>query len=82
MTKLSVSTFFDFESGYNTLVECILEELPKYNCLIKPRSFSNDAGRFEKYFENLPVFKEDLDLLVLPPCNELNFSNFIFFLNT
>jgi len=81
MTKLSVSTFFDFESGYNTLVECILEELPKYNCLIKPRSFSNDAGRFEKYFENLPVFKEDLDLLVLPPCNELNFSNFIFFLN-
>lgn len=81
MTKLSVSTFFDFESGYSTLLDCILSELPKHGCLLKPRSFSNDAGKFEKYFENLPVFKEDLDLLVMPPCNELNFSNFIFFLN-
>lgn len=81
MTKLSVSTFFDFESGYSTLLDCILSELPKHGCLLKPRSFSNDAGKFEKYFENLPVFKEDLDLLVMPPCNELNFSNFAFFLN-
>ena len=81
MIKLSISTFFDFESGYNTLIDCILSELPKHNCLIKPKSFSSDAGKFEKYFENIPAFKEDLDLLIIPPCNELNFSNFVFFLN-
>ena len=81
MTKLSVSTFFDFESGYSTLLDCIFEELPKNNCLLKPRSFSNSVGKYEKYFENAPSLKEDLDLLISPPCNELNFSNFIFFLN-
>lgn len=81
MTKLSVSTFFDFESGYSTLLDCILEELPKNNCLLKPRSFSNNVGKYEKYFENAPSFKEDLDLLICPPCNELDFNNFIFFLN-
>ena len=81
MIKLSLSSAFDFESGYRTLLDAILEELPKYNCLVKPRSFSNDVGKYEEYFEKVIPFKEDLDLLVYPPCNELNFNNFIFFLN-
>ena len=80
MLKLSLSSAFDFESGYRTLLDAILEELPKYNCLVKPRSFSNDVGKYEQYFEKVIPFKEDLDLLVYPPCNELNFNNFIFFL--
>lgn len=81
MIKLSLSSSFGFESGYQTLLDTVLEEFPKYNCLIKPRSFSNDVGKYEKYFENFPQFKEEIDLLIYPPCNELNFSNFIFFLN-
>ena len=81
MTKLSLSSSFEFESGYQTLLDTVLEEFPKHDCLVKPRSFSNDVGKYEKYFENFPQFKEEIDLLIYPPCNELNFSNFIFFLN-
>ena len=81
MIKLSLSSSFDFESGYLTLLDAILEELPKQGCLIKPRSFSNDVGKYEQYFESAISFKEDLDLLIHPPCHELNFNNFMFFLN-
>jgi len=81
MLKLSLSSSFDFESGYHTLLDTVLEEMPKRGCLVKPRSFSNSVGKYEKYFENFPAFKEDLDLLIYPPCHDLNFNNFMFFLN-
>ena len=73
MLKLSLSSLFDFESGYRTLLDAILEELPKHGCLVKPRSFSNNVGQYEEYFENVAPFKEDLDLLIHHPCNDRTF---------
>lgn len=68
--NISVSSCFNFVSGYSTLLSVILEGLPNKSFCIKPKTYSSISTEFDKFFENIPSFKEDLDLFLCPPYSE------------
>ncbi len=77
--KISVSSCFNFVSGYSTLLRCILDKL---NVNIKLKSYGTITKDFEHYFDNVKVFKEDLDLFICPPYGNIDqFHHPLFHIN-
>jgi glycosyltransferase involved in cell wall biosynthesis len=72
MKHVTISSVYNFESGYNVLLKGLLDNLPKNNYSIRPRSYSKVTSDFQRYFENVVYRKEDCNLLLLPPCNQID----------
>lgn len=75
MKKITLSSTFNFESGYEEILKTLLEDLPLYNYGIIPRSYSTINPKFRKYFENNEFFKSNVDLLLLNIVNEFGVGN-------
>jgi glycosyltransferase involved in cell wall biosynthesis len=82
MKNITLSSAYNFESGYNLILHTLLEYLPQKNIHIRPRSYSTVSGIFKKYFENISYTKEDCDLLLLPPCSEIDNTHPLFHLSS
>lgn len=72
MKHVTLSSLYNFKSGYNVLLKGLLNSLPKKDYLIRPRSYSNVTSDFQQYFENIVYKKEDCNILLLPPCNQID----------
>lgn len=79
MKTVTLSSSYNFESGYKTLLQTLLDNLPKNNINVIPRSYSSISTDFFKYFENINHAKADLDLMLLPPCTEIDTTHPVFY---
>jgi len=77
MKDLILSSNFNFKSGYKVILDCLLEYCFKDFNLNK-KCYSEINPEYEKYFEDLPPAKDCLELILAPPCNGLNESNFFY----
>ena len=77
MRDLILSSNFNFKSGYKVILDCLLEYCFKDFNLNK-KCYSEITPEYEKYFEDLPPAKDCLELILAPPCNGLNESNFFY----
>lgn len=80
MKNVTLSSVYNFKSGYKTILQTLLEYLPHKNICIRPRSYSFVTNEFKKYFENILYTKEKCDLLLLTPCLEIDNTHPLFYL--
>lgn len=81
MKTLTLSSNYNFESGYGVLLFTLLEELPKQLFNIVPRTYSVISDLYVPYFENVSSFNpNDLDLCLLPMSNDFGSSNPLLYL--
>jgi len=78
MRNITLSSCYNFESGYQTILQTLLDVLPLSSCNIRPRSLSIILPIFKKYFENISYNKEDCDLMLTTPCNQIDIINPLF----
>lgn len=70
---ITLTSCFNFTSGYRTILNCLLENLP-FNII--PRSYTNIDNVLLKYFDHKFDYSTDiLDLCLLPINNSLESSN-------
>jgi len=81
MKNITLSSVYNFKSGYKTILQTLLEYLPLNNISIRSRSYSSIDKEFEKYFNNISYVKEDCDLLLLTPCCEIDNTHPLFFIS-
>ena len=77
MKNLILSSLYNFTSGYRVVLNCLLN-----NCfndyILNKKSYAEIDEEYEKYFEDLPPYKDCLELILSPPCNGLNEGNFFY----
>jgi len=78
MRNITLSSCYNFESGYQTILQTLLDTLPLNSCNVRPRSLSVILPVFKKYFENVLYNKENCDLLLTTPCNQIDLVNPLF----
>ena len=79
MKYITLSSCFNFESGYKTILDTLLKEAFK-NYVLKLKAYEIIDPQYEKYFENLPPHQKSLELLLSPPSNGLAQSSIFFHL--
>ncbi len=80
MKYITLSSCYNVVSGYNTLLNALLTQLPKNNFVIRPRSYEGVSSEFKCYFENIIYKKECCDLLLMRACNHIDNTHPIFHL--
>ena len=75
---MTLSSFYNFTSGYGNILESILENFPKKGIDVFPRSFSVVSDRFKKYFHSDKRQSSDLDLLICTPYKEIDMNHPLF----
>jgi len=77
LKNLILSSLYNFTSGYRVVLNCLLN-----NCfndyILNKKSYAEVDEEYEKYFEDLPPYKDCLELILSPPCNGLNEGNFFY----
>lgn len=82
MKNLTLTSNYNFSSGYGVLLKTLLDELPKKSLNIVPRTYSSISPEYIKYFENVGKFNvNDLDLCLLSIVNELGSTNPLVYLS-
>jgi len=77
MKNLILSSFYNFDSGYKVILDYLLNGCLE-DFILHKRCYSEISREYEKYFEDLPQVKDCLELILAPPCNGLNESNFFY----
>ena len=76
MKNLTVSSNYNFESGYGILLHILLEELSKQSVNVIPRTYSTISNDYLKYFNEIKPFSpNDLDLCLLSILNDVGTNN-------
>lgn len=76
MKRVTLSSYYNFSSGYREVLRTLIEELPGYNYDIIPRTYSVISQEFVKYFDNKKVIDPRLlDLSLLSLTNDIGSSN-------
>lgn len=76
MKRVTLSSYYNFNSGYREVLRTLIEELPGYNYNIVPRTYSVISQDFLKYFEDNRVVDPNLlDLSLLSLTNDIGSSN-------
>jgi glycosyltransferase involved in cell wall biosynthesis len=77
LKSLILSSLYNFTSGYKVILDCLLNDCFSDHILNK-KSYAEVDEEYEKYFEDLPPYKDCLELILSPPCNGLNEGNFFY----
>ena len=77
MKNLTLSSLYNFTSGYKVILNCLLNDCFNDHILNK-KTYAEVGEEYEKYFEDLPPYKDCLELILSPPCNGLNEGNFFY----
>lgn len=80
MKSITLSSMFNFTSGYDVLLATILENL-NLEFHIRPRSFSPVSEKYKKYFQNILYKKEECDLCILPAMSHFDITHPLFHIN-
>lgn len=75
MKKITLSSSYNFVSGYAEILETLLEGLPLFSYDVTPRTYSSVHDRFKKYFHNDISFNSEVDLLLYNIVNEFGIGN-------
>lgn len=76
MKNITLSSHYNFESGYGVLLHTLLDELPNRSFNVIPRTYSVISNSYLKYFESFKTFSpNDLDLCLLSVVNGLELNN-------
>ncbi len=76
MKNITLSSHYNFESGYGVLLHTLLNELPNRSFNVIPRTYSVISNSYLKYFESFKTFSpNDLDLCLLSVVNGLELNN-------
>jgi glycosyltransferase involved in cell wall biosynthesis len=74
--RVTLSSYFNFTSGYREVLNVLLTDLPENGYDIVPRTYSVISPEFVKYFDNLKFVDPNmLDLSLLSLTNDLGSSN-------
>lgn len=65
MKTITLSSNYNFESGYGVVLHTLLDELPNYSINIVPRTYSVISESYLKYFDNKVFSPNDVDLSLL-----------------
>jgi len=77
MKHLTLSSLYNFDSGYKVILDYLLQDgLSEYR--LNKKCYAEIKEEYECHFENLPPAKECLEFILAPPCNGLNESNFFY----
>ena len=74
MKTITLSSNYNFKSGYGVLLHTLLEELPKYSLNIVPRTYSSISESYLTYFDNKSFGSNDVDLSLLSMNNSFDFG--------
>jgi len=72
LKTITLSSNYNFESGYGILLHALLEELPKCSLNVVPRTYTTVSKSYLAYFDNKSFFPNDLDLSLLPIVNSFD----------
>jgi glycosyltransferase involved in cell wall biosynthesis len=75
LKKITLSSSYNFTSGYAQVLETLLDGLTSLNYNVMPRTYSSVSDRFKKYFDRDISFDSQLDLLVFNIVNEFSIGN-------
>lgn len=75
MKKITLSSSYNFTSGYAEILETLLDGLPSLNYKVLPRTYSSINTRFKKYFNEDFNFKSEVDFLLFNIVNEFSIGN-------
>lgn len=76
MKNITLSSKYNFISGYGELLYTILNDLPSEGYNIIPRSYTEVADRYIKYFDKKHVYTPNLvDLCIIPISNDISIEN-------
>ena len=75
MKRITLSSSYNFESGYEEILRTLLDDLPLFSYEIIPRSYSSIHDKFKNYFEKNIIFKSNVDLMLLNIVNEFGIGN-------
>ena len=75
MKKITLSSSYNFESGYEEILRTLLNDLPYYDYEIIPRSYSCVHNKFKSYFDKTFVVESKVDLMLLNIVNEFGIGN-------
>lgn len=82
MKKITLSSNYNFTSGYGELLHLIISEFPNLNYDVVPRTYSIILPEYAKYFESNKVQSDcKLDLCLLSLVNSVNSENPLLHLN-
>ena len=60
MKRVTLSSYYNFNSGYREVLRTLLEELPDHNYNIIPRTYSVISQEFLKYFDDSKIVDPSL----------------------
>jgi glycosyltransferase involved in cell wall biosynthesis len=72
LKTITLSSNYNFESGYGILLHTLLEGLPKCSLNVVPRTYTTVSKSYLAYFDNKSFFPNDLDLSLLPIVNSFD----------
>lgn len=76
MKKITLSSNYNFSSGYGELLKVLLTQLPLLNYKLVPRTYSNISENFLDFFENPEIIERNmLDLTLLSLNNNIDNIN-------
>ena len=52
MNTVSITSNYNFESGYKQILKTLLDGLPEFNYFVQPKSCSRISDDFKQYFLN------------------------------
>jgi glycosyltransferase involved in cell wall biosynthesis len=74
LKTITLSSNYNFESGYGVLLHTLLEELPKHSLNVVPRTYTAISDSYLKYFDNKSFHPNDVDLSLLSMVNSFDFG--------
>lgn len=76
MKRITLSSNYNFSSGYGELLKVLLTQLPSLNYKLIPRTYSNISENFLDFFENTEIVERNmLDLTLLSLNNNIDNIN-------
>jgi glycosyltransferase involved in cell wall biosynthesis len=72
LKTITLSSNYNFESGYGILLHTLLEGLSKCSLNVVPRTYTTVSKSYLAYFDNKSFYPNDLDLSLLPIVNSFD----------
>lgn len=75
MKRVTLSSYYNFNSGYREVLNTLLEELPSKGYDIIPRTYSTISSEFINYFKHKRIDANLVDLSLLSLTNDIGSTN-------